>query len=93
MEKMSQIEVDSDTLWALYDEKENKILYVFTNREDALFKMADYDEVSSLQISKIARTEEGWDIDCLSWKELVVDLIKKANKSVEYMKAPQIPQL
>lgn len=90
---MPQIEIESDTMWTLYDEEDNIILYVFTNREDALFKMADYEDISTLQIAQIGRKGKGWKCENMSWKELVVDLIKKANKSIDYSEVPQIPPL
>jgi hypothetical protein len=80
-------------MWTLYDEEDSIILYVFTNREDALFKMADFEDVSTLQVAKIKRTPKTWKTENMSWKELVVDLIKRANKSIEYADAPQIAQM
>ena len=91
MEKIPVIQVDSEALWILYDEKDHVILYVCTSRDDALFKMADFDDVSSLQIARIEQGEDGWIIDSMAWKELVVDLIKKANKT-DYTE-PKISQL
>ena len=70
--------VDEESIWVLYDELDNQILYVFTSREDAIVKMADYEDVSALQLSNVIRTEEGWVIRGLSWKELVFDLVKNA---------------
>jgi hypothetical protein len=81
---MPNIQVDSEALWILYDEEDHVLLYVCTSRDDALFKMADLDELSSLQIAKVAHGEEGWLIDSMAWKDLVMGLIKKANKSVDY---------
>lgn len=90
---MPQFEIDSDTMWTLYDEKDNTILYVFNSRDEALFKMADFKDISSLQVAMIKRKGKGWSCDDMAWKELVVDLIKKANQSIEYTQAPQIPEL
>jgi hypothetical protein len=75
---MAFFKVDEESIWALYDELDNQILYVFTSREDAIVKMADYEDVSALQLSNVIRTEEGWVIRGLSWKELVFDLVKNA---------------
>ena len=75
---MGFFKVDEESIWALYDELDNQILYVFTSREDAIVKMADYEDVSTLQLSNVIRTEEGWEIRGLSWKELVFDLVKNA---------------
>ena len=89
---MPNIQVDSEALWILYDEEDHVLLYVCISRDDALFKMADFDEVSSLQIARIAHGEDGWIIDSMAWKELVMDLIKKANNTVDYTE-PSISQL
>ncbi len=87
---MPQFEIESDTMWTLYDEEDNMIMSVFTNRDEALFKLADYEDISSLQVAKIMRKGKGWKCENMSWKELVVDLIKKASTSIEYTEVPQI---
>ena len=58
-----------------------------------MFKMADFEDVSTLQVAKIKKTPKTWKCENMSWKELVVDLIKRANKSIEYTETPQIAPL
>ena len=57
---MPVIQVDSESMWILYDDEDHVILYVCTSRDDALFKMADFDEVSSLQIAKLSHGGKNW---------------------------------
>ena len=89
--KMNHIELEKNYLWIIYNEAEKNLVSAFTTREDALFKLAEYDETASLQITKIRLESEGWMIEDMSWKNLVIDLVKRANSSIDYNEVPLIP--
>ena len=76
---MGYLNIDSSSLWALYDEEENNILCAFTSQEEAILKLGDFEDVTPLQIADITRKEDGWAIRTLSWKEVVFDLVRKVN--------------
>ena len=93
MIKMNHIELERNNLWIIFNTSEHNLVSAFTTREDALFNLSDYEDTESLQITQIRLEEEGWKIEGLSWKDLVLDLIKKANSTIDYNNVPLIPSL
>ena len=73
--------IDSEQCWTVFDEENDKILFIFRNRDEALVKIAEFDDYSPYQIAKISINKSTWSVDTLSWKDLVLDLIRKSTKA------------
>ena len=84
--------IDSDKCWILFDEERNEILFIFRNRDEAIEKLADFEDYASLQIANISLKDSIWSVAPLSWKALVVDLLRKANE-VSIIDSPQEVEL
>ena len=77
---MDYLNIKNDVFWVMLDDESDSLLFVFENKEDAISKVADYEEVPSVKIVKFSRNEAEWAISNLSWRNVVFDLIKKAPK-------------
>ena len=77
---MNYLNIKNNDFWVMLDDESDSLLFVFENKEDAISKVADYEEVPSVKIVKFSRSEAEWAISNLSWRNVVFDLIKKAPK-------------
>jgi hypothetical protein len=75
---MDYLNIKNNVFWVMLDDESDSLLFVFENKEDAISKIADYEEVPSVKIVKFSRKDAEWAISNLSWRNVAFDLIKKA---------------
>jgi hypothetical protein len=77
---MDYLNVKDNVFWVMIDDDSDSLLFVFENKEDAILKVADYDELPPVKIVEFSRNNAEWAISNLSWREVAFDLIKKAQE-------------
>ncbi len=77
---MNHLNIKDNVFWVMIDGDSESLLFVFENKEDAISKVADYDEAPSVKIVEFSRNNAEWAISNLSWREVAFDLIKKAQE-------------
>lgn len=82
--------VDSEKCWAVFDEENDKICFIFRNRDEALIKLAEFDDDTPYQIARISLEDSIWNVNILSWKTLVLDLIRKSREPQEHSPTEEV---
>ena len=77
---MNFLNIKDNVFWVMIDDDSNSLLFVFENKEDAISKVADFEDVPSVKIVKFSRKEAEWVISNLSWRNVAFHLIKKAQE-------------
>ena len=76
---MEFMETKGNTFWALIQEDNDSFL-LFSDKEDAITKLTDFDDPNAAQIIGLTRQEKEWVIEQVSWQEIASTLIKKVKK-------------
>ena len=63
---MDYLNIKNNVFWVMLDDESDSLLFVFENKEDAISKIADYEEVPSVKIVKFSRKDAEWAISNLS---------------------------
>lgn len=76
---MEFLETKGNTFWALIENGSDSFL-LFTEKENAISKLTEFDDPNSAQLIGLSRKGKEWIIEQVSWQEIASALIRKVKK-------------